>query len=693
MAMLQQAGRIVTGVLRYDPGAIRLVRGVDLMLTILAAVALAVWLGRFVTSVPAFTLAVVTAFPAAFCILFTPVSTCRQEAADIVRLGLIITTVSATGALAVNLSGSSAPIVLQVLWIVAITFGFALDGLGGLWQRGGRVVAMSWLLVILFSQSHAPGMWLPAMAVVGTAVAICIRILLWRPSPERTYQRIEKVFRQAVAEQLEGITLGAETSAPVNGGSSAELAAIRTELRLSAGLLDRKTAIQGLPPESAVMLQLALEVVRDAVSQLSPDGRAWLSCNPGFRETVLLLRDRIAYGTGSAASDEDWTQNAGTLSRDDRFQVFRIAQAFRRLSLLSSKCAPVAAHAAGAPDKTTERFWRRLSWRFALQAAVAASVGYAVAAHFDLSHAYWVTLTIIIILTNSLGVTIRKTVQRTIGTAAGVLIALTVDPLLSGYPDIRLTLVVLSIPAILVFVDRNYATAVGIISFMVMVGLQTLEHFPLVEFWVRLYDTMIGAAVGLAVAWLLFPGRTGQSIHDLTTSYLASCVEFLTAPDRSEGEERVAYARLNEAASRLVSTAGSYRTEQAPWSSFSNASNGLDVMVVVMADYIVLYREARATVLGEAGERQPDPAIVPIITRMDNRLRAEFEAVLEGREKQTDPALVEDWMAAMPETASAGTGIMVDWVAMLYYARKVVQCLDGLRQDGMWNGAVINALR
>ncbi|PVB60818.1 FUSC family protein [Labrenzia sp. 011] len=694
MPMLQQAWRKIANLSRYDPGAIRLVRGVDLMLTVIVAATLGEQLGHFETSVPGFTLAVLAAASGAFCIMFTPVSTRRQEAAGILGLGLIITCVCAAGALAGTLSGKSAPLVLQILWIGAIAFGFALDGWGGFWQRAGRATAMSWLFVFVFSQSHSPGLWLPVMAVVGTAVAFCIRIVLWRPSPERTCRRVERTFRQAVAGQLERMTLEGDVASS-EGMSGAELAGLRTELQLSAGLIGHESSATGLPPEAAMMMQLALEVARDAGRQLSPQGRTWLVRNRGFRKSVQQLRDDIAHGKDSApaALDEDWTREIAGLSRDDQFQVIRIAQAFRRLSLLSSKRAPLGAGPEGAGKEAAAGDWRKLSWRLALQAGVAATLGYGLGAIFGLNHAYWVTLTVIIVLTNSLGATIRKSMQRTIGTAVGVLIALAVDPLLSGFPDIRLTLAVLSIPVIIVFVDRNYAIAAGFISFMVVVGLQTVANLPLMDFWARLYDTAIGAGIGLGVAWLLFPRRTGGSVHTLTTAYLSACAQFLTARDWTGNEERAAYARLNEMASGLVSTADSYRMEQAPWSSFSKSSNGLDEMVMVMADYIALYREARASVLAEAGEGPPDPAIATIVARMDNRILAEFEAVLQGREKQSDPKLVEDWMAAMPETATAGSPVMFDWVAMLYYARKVVQCLDGLRQDGMWNSAVVNTMR
>ncbi len=43
-------------------------------------------------------------------------------------------------------------------------------------------------------------------------------------------------------------------------------------------------------------------------------------------------------------------------------------------------------------------------------------------------------------------------------------------------------------------------------------------------------------------------------------------------------------------------------------------------------------------------------------------------------------------MTAMPEGATGNLALETGWVAMLYHARKIVRCLDGLRKEKFLSG-------
>ncbi len=155
-------------------------------------------------------------------------------------------------------------------------------------------------------------------------------------------------------------------------------------------------------------------------------------------------------------------------------------------------------------------------------------------------------------------------------------------------------------------------------------GLQTLEGLPIDELWSRLYDTMIGAGVGLAAAWLLFPNRTGASFKGLASDYLNACRNCLRAEGGKADTDLQDLARLRTAASTLIATARSYRIEQAPWSSFTRSASDLNMLVIVLAQYVVLYREARSDVTRETVETQARSGIEALVARMDKRLEDEF---------------------------------------------------------------------
>lgn len=688
--MPDSISKLLAGLAAYDPGALRLVRGIHLMLTVLAAVALGNLLGALPIGISAFKLAVLAAASGAHCLIFTPVATRRQEMASLVTMAAVLVAVFGFGAVAGEVAGPASSAVLQGLWVGVIALGFSLDGLGGVWQRAGRMMSICWLFVIMGSQPETPGIWLPVMALAGATTAFAIRIGLWRPSTEATYLRVETANRKAMASFLQRASRGALTDRKTARDALTDLSGLRVELGTCAQLLGSGAGLRGLSPEAATMIELALDVVRDATSQLSEGARTGLAADGDFQRCVETVAAGLESGqaTQGARPQMDWTAFAQGLAAEDQFQVLRIAQALQRLWLLSAKDTldPTSSDAAG--EARQPAWWRRLSWQLALQAGVAAAVGTGLGIALDLSHAYWVTLTVIIILANSLGSTLHKTMQRTIGTAAGVVIAMVVDPLLAGFPDLRLGLVIVAIPAVVVFMDRNYTIASGIISFLVVMGLQTLEGLPLVELWARLYDTLIGAGIGLGAAWLLFPKRSGDSIRAQMNAYLAACAGYLEDEGGTEAGDRRDLAHLRGAAARLVATADAYRAEQAPWSSFSGSGNKLDVLIIVLANYVILYRQARTAVRsGIAGGSGAAEGLDDLARRLDARVRDALASVLQGRSQQAVPGLAEEWLAAVTHVSKAGDQLKTDWVAMLYHARKVVRCLEGLREDALWSEA------
>ncbi|MES0807991.1 FUSC family protein [Roseibium sp. SCPC15] len=682
--MLQLFLQSITRVIRYDPGAMRLVRGAHLMMTVVIAGLLANQLGPFADGLSGFTLSVLAAAAGAHCLLFTPISTRKQEVSDLVWLGAIMTGLAFFGMAAGLAAGKNAAVVLQSIWIAIIAIGFGIEGFGQFWLRAGRMISIFWLFVIMSSVSGLPGIWLPAMTIFGVVLAFLIRIGFWRPSPEKTYERVEKANRQAMADYLKLAANGQLSIDRRRRLNVSDVASLRAELDLSIDLIDPEAALRGLSVESAAMMQLALEVVRDAMAMLSPESRTELIENATFQKVVGQLYVRMTTGEapgGQTPFDVDWPELEVGFEKGDKFQLLRIAQAFERIWNLAEGTSRLRADEDAEVEVKSASWWQQISWRLAVQASVAASVGYGIGIYFNLSHAYWVTITVIVVLCGSLGATMKKTTQRTLGTAVGFLFAIMLEPVLSGYPDIRVVLIILLLPPIIVLFERNYGIAAGIISFLVLIGLQTLTGLPAVEFWARLYDTLIGAAVGLTAAWALFPNRSGDSVEKLETSYLNTCSEYLKAENGQEEADTLDYAELKATAHKLLATARTYRTERAPWSSFTKSSSKLDTLVVLLADYVALYRQARANVQADAGKYATVEPVETLVGRMDKRIQDEISAVLNGKGKQTVPGLAEEWRAAMPETTETDTHFMTDWVAMLYYARKVIRCLDGFRQD------------
>ncbi|WP_299472130.1 FUSC family protein [uncultured Roseibium sp.] len=687
--MLQQFPRVISRIQRYDPGALRLVRGIHLTVAVLLAAVLADHLAAFLHSVPGFALAVVCAAAAAHVLLFTPISTRKRELGELVRFGAVLTLLTGIGAFIGTQAGASAPIVLQTIWIAVIALGFGLDGLGPFWLRTGRMISIFWLFVIMSSTPHSLGIWLPVMTFLGVSIAVCVRIGLWRPSASRTIQRVEAANRKALAEYLDLSARGCMRSEKESRAALHDLAGLRAELELAVALAGEESNVRALSPEAAAMIRLALEVVRNAVEALPEVARNTLIADRNYLDALENLVGLVRTGEAEGAvkpPDLTWARKEGQLRKQDVFQVLRIAQAFNRMRQLADGDAPIElAKHPSSPSEGRSGAWHRVSWRLALQASVAASAGYGIGHYLHLSHAYWITLTVIVVLCSSLGATIQKTLQRTLGTVVGFVVALLLEPVLSQLPEFRLILIVALLPPVIILFERNYGIAVGFISFLVLIGLEALTGLPVSEFWARLYDTMIGAGAGLAAAWLLFPKRSGAGARGLAGAYLTSCRNHL-ADDRYEADaDQRTYSDLKKDARNLINAAQNYRAEQVPWASSARTGGDLDVLVVVLADYVILYRQARSAVRREVAGRPGQAAVEELLVRMDRRVLDEFDAALEHKAHAPAPGLAEEWLAAMPSPDTTDIGVMTDWVATLYYARKVVRCLEGLQQEHIWS--------
>jgi fusaric acid resistance family protein len=672
----------------FDPGTLRLTRGFHLMLTIVCSVVLANLIAHVQPDVSVFKASVLIAASGAHCLLFTPIATRRLETVDILQLGAIVTLIFGVGGIVGSLSSDNAFEVLQIVWIAIIAFGFSLDGLGPFGARAGRIMSICWLFVIMSSQPQSPGLWLPVSALMGTGIALAVRIGLWRPSPQRTYARIEASFLgQAGDDLLACVNSLSEKSTPPL--VTTRFIGLRKELRLCSDLLGGDRSVIGLSPETAAMMQLALEVVHDAMAQMTDTVRTKLGGSKAFHAATEDLVHRLVWQGGStnAKPDLSWASPDDGVSRNDTFHVLRVAQAYKRLVALSQTRDPIVQQSGDQSGGSSAAWWQRLSWLLALQAGTSAAIAYLIGSFFELSHAYWITLTVIVILCSSLGTTAQKTFQRTAGTAAGVLIAMLLSPVLTKIPELRIGLILAVIPLTLVFIERSYTIAAGIISFIVVIGLQALEGVAVLELWSRIYDTFIGAAVGLGVAWLLFPRRTDTSLHDLSKKFLQSCAAYLEPSGKHVDRRGETYLELRQAAGKLMATVKAYRIERAPWSSLSGSANGLDVLMIVLVDYVVLYRQVRASVLAEAARSTKATEISNLTTQMDARVQLEFQAILDGTDAHKSPGLRETWMASLPDAAYDQPDLLADWVAMLYYARKIIRCLETLRGDDAWSEA------
>jgi uncharacterized membrane protein YccC len=140
-----------------------------------------------------------------------------------------------------------------------------------------------------------------------------------------------------------------------------------------------------------------------------------------------------------------------------------------------------------------------------------------------------VPLTVTVVLKPYAGVTVSRTVQRVAGTAAGVLIATALMPLLPGVAA-QITVAAAAFFCLMLVLPFNYSLAI----FFLSLGVVPFEHVVMpgltvdVGLW-RLVATAIGAALGLVGGHLLWPDFERRELPVLLRRSLTSAAAYAAA--------------------------------------------------------------------------------------------------------------------------------------------------------------------
>jgi uncharacterized membrane protein YccC len=160
-------------------------------------------------------------------------------------------------------------------------------------------------------------------------------------------------------------------------------------------------------------------------------------------------------------------------------------------------------------------------FRHAMRYGTATAIGVGVALAFQLTKGYWIPLTIAVVLRPFTGATVERTLLRVAGTVAGGIIAAAV---VSGVHGTVALIALLFVFSALAFslLPLNYGLAVIFLTPTVIVLISTGAP----ETWGvaahRVVNTLVGATIALAVAYVLWPGAERRSFPDtLSTAVLA----------------------------------------------------------------------------------------------------------------------------------------------------------------------------
>lgn len=170
-------------------------------------------------------------------------------------------------------------------------------------------------------------------------------------------------------------------------------------------------------------------------------------------------------------------------------------------------------------------------FKHALRLTVAMLLGLAAGRWFEHQNAYWILLTVAVILRPNFGLTKTRAVHRILGTLGGAAIGIAIIYLF----DSSTVYGSLAIPSLLigfVFVQKNYRIATTFITMAVILLYAILVDNALGIVHYRVIDTLIGAGISFFAIYFLWPSWEQRSINADIKKSLDSSADYLIEIDR-----------------------------------------------------------------------------------------------------------------------------------------------------------------
>lgn len=695
----------------FDPGGVRLARGLHLVAAIALGIAVGYLLatrgvpfadqlfGAWVrTHLPAyadmfsapnlvFTTSAITSVVASHIVLLVPPASRPAELRASLQIALVAVGYLLVVGLAAPGSWGYGAVPLHVLWILVIGGGLYIRRYGPAGTRIGVALIILSLFAVLIDPSRSLGVWLPVAGLAGALVGFFVRFATWRPSAVHVFQLQKQHFLEAIAEGLADLSVAlGHGERPVSQIRSLRrrwssvAAAYEVAGAEAPSLADRHAH----EVATAYRLLLACESIADAVAEIGEPALATPIVTGRIRDALAALAHlltRAAHGEpvharelsdGLDAARGDLIADA-QLGTQDKLQLMRLLTGVVRvtasLDTAGASIAPaeVMPPAAGRTDAAAS-----LGRRLLVQGVVAASIttGLNYAFHFD--HAYWATLTVALVLNGTVGETVNRTLRRAGGTAVGVLAAIALSPLIGHAPLVELGLIFLCVMAAIMVIDIRYDVAAGLIGFTVVTGLHMLEGVGPSVMLARAYETLIGAAVALAVAWTVAPSFAGDRIGTEVRAFLERCrTAFRMAAERPVmGVDHT--APLEAEASTIRAELPSLKAERWLGRGGGAALNEVTILMEALVSYLGLFERASAVAL----KVDVSADARAVMADLDQEVESGFDAVLDA---SVAPPALDDLLVRFAKVAPLDGSIPTDeafaLVERFYYGRKIGQTL------------------
>jgi len=470
---------------------------------------------------------------------------------------------------------------------------------------------MVWMGYFFAAFLHATFAQLPLMlfsVAIGTVVVLVLCITVFRPHPRRTLARI---FRSTNARSRAlgrscAAVLRAGTEEPDRRRAARRLFSARTRVSETALMSDGWAAhARALPVGwTADALRRRLLDVQVSLDSLSAASDRLVRADRATRELAAAVVDSYVNGDNAAAHRQGAALVSSDRSGDPATSaaVRRLVRAVTELTALPQQ--PSVSHelrahedftpaadmplgnlpgVASVANDVTARGGRwnplarlRPTTRQATQAALAGALAVVVGTAINDQRYYWAVIAAFVVFTGT-GTrleTLRKSVNRVLGTMVGLLAGILLANLASGNVVLALAIIVASIFCGFYLVRVSYAYMIFFVTIMVSQLYGILGEFSDELLFLRLAETAAGVAIGVLVAALVAPISARDTVTFAERAVIGSIADLLetvaghlTDPTETPSTELDARMLAVDNAMRRLTLAADPLTKYQMWES------------------------------------------------------------------------------------------------------------------------------
>lgn len=413
----------------------------------------------------------------------------------------------------------------------------------------GMVSFISYFFALFLRATPEQLPMLIAAILGGLLIALFVRAVVFPDRPVVEVRRLLFAMRAVSASVLEA----------ASAGQSRDLNLVRRRLdRLGNTALmiddwlDRHDAGQLLSVTSADLslrvfdAQIATEQLVSSLWALDPTkpwptalGQATTALGSCLQNTPSSEQLRAARRLAAAAAERaDPSTPAGIAT----VSAQRAVQAHIAIHHITTNAVSVSATSAVEPSEAAvkdEPSGLNPSTKAAIQVAVATSAATVLGELVSPDRWYWAVLTAFLVFTgaSTRGEILTRAGQRVLGTIAGVLAGVVIAALVGSNQPVQLVLIVVCVFFAFYLVTVAYALLSFFVTILLAMLYGLLGTFSIEVLELRIVETAVGGAVGMASAYFIFSTSTRKTLVGNVDTYLErldalieSSVESILAP-------------------------------------------------------------------------------------------------------------------------------------------------------------------